>query len=207
MGESSNGTIMHKLAARLDRDPGIPVNDPTESFWQVPRHSFADQQSETLAKQTDIIIIGSGISGISIAQHLIKLQPSLKITMLEARSAISGATGRNGGHIKTVPWADYYILKEVMGKESAMRITNFRLAHLDTLVDEAAVFGAAGKAGLVRRVEGVSAVFDSEAWQAAKSKLEAWLEDFPEYRGRWTTHEGEEELMVGILSFFLFTTS
>jgi hypothetical protein len=116
--------------------------------------------------------------------------------MLEARSAISGATGRNGGHIKAVPWADYYALKQATGQESAMKITKFRLAHLDAFVSEAAALGEAGRVGLVRRVEGVSAVFDLEAWQAAKLKLEAWLEDFPEERERWTVHEGEEELKV-----------
>ncbi|EXJ60167.1 hypothetical protein A1O7_04319 [Cladophialophora yegresii CBS 114405] len=194
MGDSGGSAMLHKLASRLDRDPGTPVESPTESFWQVPRHEFADQQSETLPKETDVVIIGSGITGISIAQHLLRLLASSKITMLEARSAISGATGRNGGHIKAVPWADYYALKNAMGKESAMKITKFRLAHLDALVNEAAALGDAGEVGLVRRVEGVSAIFDLEAWQAAKLKLEAWLEDFPEERERWTIHEGEVEL-------------
>lgn len=192
MGDAGDTSMMHKLAARLDRDPGTPVADPTESFWQVPTHSFANQQSATLPAETDVVIIGSGITGVSIAQHLVRLQPSLKIVMLEARSAISGATGRNGGHIKAVPWADYSALKEAMGKKSAMKITKFRLAHLDALVDEAAALGEAGKVGLVRRVEGVSAVFDEEAWRAAKSKLQAWLEDFPEERARWSIHEREE---------------
>lgn len=188
--------MLRKLAARLDRDPGIPVERPTESFWQDPRHAFADRQSTTLPNETEILIIGSGITGVSIAQHLVRLQPSSKITMLEARSAISGATGRNGGHIKAVPWADYYALKEAMGKESAMKITKFRLAHLDAIVNEASLLGEAGKAGLVRRVEGVSAVFDRESWEAAKTKLNTWLEDFPEQRDRWSVYEGEEELKV-----------
>src|ERR1700761_3626843 len=196
MGDSPGAAMLHKLAARLDRDPGTPVGDPTESFWQVPRHSFADQQSDTLPTETDVVIIGSGITGISTAQHLLRLQPSLRIIVLEARSAISGATGRNGGHIKAVPWTDYRDLKEAMGQESAKRITNFRLAHLDALVNEAATLGEAGKVGLVRRVEGVSAVFDQEAWEAAKAKLEAWLEDFPEQRQRWSVHEGKDELKV-----------
>jgi glycine/D-amino acid oxidase-like deaminating enzyme len=117
--------------------------------------------------------------------------------MLEARAAISGATGRNGGHIKAVPWADYYALKEQYGKESAMKLTRFRLAHLDTLVQEAAALGEAGKAGLVRRVSALSAFYDRNAWSAAKEKLEAFVADFPAERGRWMTHEGEDELKVG----------
>ena len=196
MGDAGEISVHHALAARLGRDPGTPVADPTEAFWQVPRHHFADQQSQAWQSEVDIIIIGSGITGVSIAKHLLKLQPSLIITMLEARSAISGATGRNGGHIKAVPWVDYHDLKDQYGKESAMRITRFRLAHLDALVEEAASMGELGNAGLVRRVEGVSAVFDQESWHAAKVKLEGWLEDFPEERERWTMHEGETELKV-----------
>lgn len=180
------------------------MEDPTPSFWQDPPHSFANQQSETLPKSGDVVIIGSGITAISIAQHLVRLDPGLKIAMLEARSAISGATGRNGGHIKAVPWADYYALKTEYGRESAIKITKFRLAHLDALVDEAALLGEAGKVGLVRRVEGLGALFDQDAWEFAKTKLEAWLEDFPEQRGKWTVHEGETELKVWILCISYF---
>ncbi|KIY03224.1 uncharacterized protein Z520_01691 [Fonsecaea multimorphosa CBS 102226] len=203
MAEPTEPSLLHRLATRLNRDPGTPVEKPTESFWQNPRHSFADQQSETLPKEADVVIIGSGIAGISVAQHLLRLRPSQKITILEARSAISGATGRNGGHIKAVPWADYHALKETLGKESAIKITKFRLAHLDAFVNEATALGEAGKVGLVRRVEGVSAVFDKESWESAKIKLESWLDDFPEHRGKWSVHEGEEELKTfGIVNAY-----
>lgn len=196
MAASNVNSILEKLAAKLDRDPGTPVENPTTSFWQDPPHPFANQQSQNLPKEADIVILGSGITGISVARHLLRLKPSLKIAMIEARSAISGATGRNGGHIKAVPWVDYCALKEAFGKESAMRLTNFRLAHLDALVSEADALGEAGKVGMVRRVEGVSAVFDPDTWRFAKMKLEAWLEDFPEQRENWTLHEGESELKV-----------
>ncbi|KIW89465.1 uncharacterized protein Z519_09621 [Cladophialophora bantiana CBS 173.52] len=203
MAAPTEPSLLQKLAARLNRDPGSPVEKPTESFWQDPRHSFADQQSATLPQESDVVIIGSGIAGISVAQHLLRLQPSQKIIMLEARSAISGATGRNGGHIKAVPWADYHALKQILGKDSAMKITKFRLAHLDAFVNEATALGEAGKVGLVRRVEGVSAIFDKESWESAKIKLEAWLEDFPEHRENWSVHEGEEELMkFGIINAY-----
>ena len=196
MTGSDISSILRTLAARLARDPGTPVNDPTISFWQMPAHTFAKQQSESLPEDADVVIIGSGIAAVSTGQHLLRQNAAVKIVMLEARSAISGATGRNGGHIKAVPWADYYALKEEFGKESAMRITKFRLAHLDALVDEAAALGEAGKVGLVRRVEGVSAVYDKETWESAKQKMKAWLEDFPEETGRWTIHEGESEIKV-----------
>ncbi|KAL2441928.1 hypothetical protein ABEF95_016886 [Exophiala dermatitidis] len=203
MGSADMSSIFKTLAARLDKDPGTPFENATASFWQDPPHSFATQQSASLPAETDVVIIGSGITAISTAKHLLELRPSIKVSMLEARAAISGATGRNGGHIKAVPWTDYYALKEGYGKESAMRITKFRLAHLDALVKEAELLGEAGKVGLVRRVEGVSAVYDQEAWDLAKIKLEKWLEDFPEQRERWTVVEGAEALkQLGIVNAY-----
>jgi glycine/D-amino acid oxidase-like deaminating enzyme len=200
MNATQNPSIWKTLAARLNRDPGTPVQDPTVSFWQEPPHPFAQRASPSLPNEADVVIIGSGIAGISTALHLVRRDSSLKIVMLEARNAISGATGRNGGHIKAVPWADYYALKEAFGKESAMKVTKFRLAHLDAMVAEAATLKEAGKAGLVRRLEGISAVYDQEAWNFAKVKLDAFLEDFPEERDKWTMCEDESELKVSPLS-------
>ena len=204
MNVTQNPSIWKTLAARLNRDPGTPVEDPTVSFWQEPPHPFAQRASASLPKEAEVLIIGSGIAGISTALHLLRRDSSLKIVMLEARNAISGATGRNGGHIKAVPWADYYALKEALGKESAMKITKFRLAQLEAMVAEAAALGEAGKAGLVRRLEGVSAVYDKEAWDFAKVKLDAFLEDFPEERDKWTICEDESELKVSHLIVMLF---
>ncbi|KAK5061156.1 hypothetical protein LTR84_007698 [Exophiala bonariae] len=181
--------ILRTLAARLDKDPGFPVENATPSFWQDPPHAFANQRSEQLPTEADVVIIGSGITGISISLHLSRIDPSLKIVMLEARAAISGATGRNGGHIKTVPFSDYGSLKAKSGKESAIKITKFRLSHLDVIVKEAELLGKAGEVGLVRRVEALCGVYDPVAWDASKNSLQDWFEDFPEERSNWTAHE------------------
>lgn len=188
--------VLKTLTSRLDKDPGFPVENATPSFWQDPPLAFANRQSEHLPAESDVVIIGSGITGISTALHLSRIDPSLKIVMLEARAAISGATGRNGGHIKTVPFADYGSLKSGSGRESAIKITKFRLAHLDTLIKEAELLGKAGEVGLVRRVEALCGVYDPGAWEVSKKQLEDWLEDFPEERSNWTAHEDEGELKV-----------
>lgn len=58
-------------------------------------------KSETLPEHADYVVIGSGLSGALIAYNLRQTMPvSSTIIVLEARSAASGATGRNGGHIK-----------------------------------------------------------------------------------------------------------
>ena len=90
----------------------LPVPHPTESFWLHSSpgcNPLADYgRTSPLPQQVDILIIGSGISGISTLYHLIQgLRNSsrsvTKIAVLEARQFCSGATGRNGGEAITVP--------------------------------------------------------------------------------------------------------
>ena len=53
--------------------------------------------SETFPDDVDIVIIGSGLTGALIAYNLLSRPgPKPAILMLEARAAVSGATGRNG---------------------------------------------------------------------------------------------------------------
>ena len=77
----------------------LPLLSPTISYWQVPEHSLASYRSP-FPTTADVVIIGSGITGISITRTLFEQDPSLKVVVLEARKLCSGATGRNGGHIK-----------------------------------------------------------------------------------------------------------
>ncbi|EEB87095.1 hypothetical protein MPER_15705, partial [Moniliophthora perniciosa FA553] len=76
------------MAPTTTRDnPGYPVPDPTISFWLQG------------TQNAQVAIIGSGISGASIAYFLLKSKnPPKSVIILEAREACYGATGRNGGN-------------------------------------------------------------------------------------------------------------
>ena len=184
------------IAERMARDPGLPVPSPTMSYWQDPEHSFAHLRSPSLPQDADVVLIGSGITAVSTAEHLLRLEPQLRIVIVEARSAISGATGRNGGHIKASPWADYHDLKELFGKESGMKIIKFRMAHLDVFCKEAAALGEAGQVGLVRRTKALSTSYSAKAWEGSKMRLKDFLNDFPEERGKWEAIEDRATLKV-----------
>lgn len=81
----------------------------TLSYWMATTSS--DQLPTSLDEipaQSDVVIIGSGITGVSCAYHLVnslsnatstQKQQLGSITIVEARSFCSGATGRNGGHL------------------------------------------------------------------------------------------------------------
>lgn len=189
------------IAERMTGDPGLPVASPTMSFWQDPEHSFAHMRSSSLPRDADVVLIGSGITSISTAQHLVRLDPQLRIVILEARSAISGATGRNGGHIKASPWADYHDLKELFGKESGMKIIKFRMAHLDVFCEEAIKIGEAGAAGLVRRTKALSTSYSPKAWEGSKMRLQDFVTDFPEEREKWEAIEDPTILKVRFCFF------
>ncbi len=79
----------------------FPVENSTTSFWRSGQlHHIDDYRSPTFPSQADIIIVGAGYAGASLAHHLLAKTAGLErkpsIVILEARQACSGATGRNG---------------------------------------------------------------------------------------------------------------
>ncbi|KAH6876728.1 hypothetical protein B0T10DRAFT_379433, partial [Thelonectria olida] len=78
--------------------PSLPREKATVAAWQDPPHlTISNAQSPTLPADTDVVVIGSRITGCSVAHTLLNHTSALtlRITMLEARAAVSGATGRN----------------------------------------------------------------------------------------------------------------
>ncbi|CAJ2512824.1 Uu.00g009430.m01.CDS01 [Anthostomella pinea] len=90
----------------------LPVPGPTLPYWRTELHPLDSHHSTPeLPAECDILIIGAGMSGVSVAYQLSQAQPQdnttttsspppPSIVLLEARQVCSGATGRNGGHAK-----------------------------------------------------------------------------------------------------------
>jgi len=84
---------------RLNISPGLPVNNPSRSFWMHPPSPIAKHCSE-LPEYADFVVIGSGITGTSVVRRLLHgckeagAVENVRVVMLEARDACSGATGR-----------------------------------------------------------------------------------------------------------------
>jgi hypothetical protein len=82
---------------RFSIEPSLPRDNPTKSYWQEPPDSISNLRStESLPNEADYVIVGSGISGAMIAWGILGRKPEAKVVMIEARGAVSGATGRNG---------------------------------------------------------------------------------------------------------------
>lgn len=107
----------------------FPESEPLPAFWTEKSHPLYNHRTtSTLPSDSEIVIIGSGFAGACIAFHLLFPRnspipvPSPSITILEARGGCSGATGRNGGHLK--PDTYFNVLKyiKLYGIEEAKRI-------------------------------------------------------------------------------------
>jgi hypothetical protein len=76
----------------------LPTKDSTKSFWHSEPDEFliGHRTTPELPSSADIVIVGSGITGASIARFLAddERAKNKSIVMLEAREACSGATGR-----------------------------------------------------------------------------------------------------------------
>jgi glycine/D-amino acid oxidase-like deaminating enzyme len=180
---------------RIHADPGVPKDATTSSFWLKDLHPhFAQRSSSPLPTEADVVIIGSGVSGASIARTLLqsrtKVSNSLHpaVVMLEARDICSGATGRNGGHI--LETADEYAeFADAFGDEAARKLIRFRLSHLHEMLSVAEEL-CLTEAAQARKVKFLSAFFGDEGWKAAKERLERFKNDMPEESSEWVAYEG-----------------
>lgn len=76
----------------------LPTPNSTKSYWHrdPSKVLFGHRTTASLPSNTDIVIIGSGVSGASAAHYIRENDQGKKqdIVMLEAREACWGATGR-----------------------------------------------------------------------------------------------------------------
>ncbi|KAF2109400.1 FAD dependent oxidoreductase [Lophiotrema nucula] len=80
----------------------LPVPNPLTPYWRSEPHKLDNvRTTESVPSACDIVIIGSGMSGVTTAYHLLhENDDPPNIVILEGRQLCSGATGRNGGHCK-----------------------------------------------------------------------------------------------------------
>ncbi|KAI3400623.1 hypothetical protein diail_2335 [Diaporthe ilicicola] len=90
------------MAGDLESHKLLPVANPTSSYWRSELHHLDSHRSTPdLPEESEIVIIGAGIAGISVAYHLSNTPNPPSVLLVEARQTSSGATGRNGGHVKS----------------------------------------------------------------------------------------------------------
>ncbi|KAL6718022.1 hypothetical protein ACLMJK_004107 [Lecanora helva] len=115
------------MEERASIRPGLPSMTPTESSWQIPPSPLSDYRTTaSLPETTDVLIIGSGITGASLAYNILSKASPPSVVLLEARFACSGATGRNGGHTKHAAYREFLDNMRDLGEDEAARILRFK---------------------------------------------------------------------------------
>ncbi|KAH3671484.1 hypothetical protein OGAPHI_000186 [Ogataea philodendri] len=112
----------------------FPSTKTTLSYWigeADPKYAKHRTTSQ-LPEEIDILIIGAGYSGAAVAYNLLSHQKTKeKVLLLDARDLCSGATGRNGGHIRSYYHHDQYEFTKKYGAKIAADISLFEHYELD----------------------------------------------------------------------------
>ena len=68
------------------------------SFYWLDRAERPSTAPELVgADSTDLLVVGAGFTGLWTAYHLLRIDPTLRVMLLEREIAGFGASGRNGG--------------------------------------------------------------------------------------------------------------
>ncbi|KAK6364961.1 hypothetical protein LTS17_011657 [Exophiala oligosperma] len=160
---------------QITAPPGLPSKQPSTSAWQEPPGPIAQIQSQHLPDAVDIVIIGSGLTGCGVAHTLLNHPAAarLHITVLEARNAVSGATGRNGGHLVSNAAELVPGLVADFGPEEAAKVARFSEAaiiRLKEIVD--GLDKADHEASEFRHVVSTMGFHDQETFESSKRAIE-----------------------------------
>ncbi len=114
------------MEQRASIPPGLPRLNPTTSQWQDPPALISTHRTTyNLPTAVSALIVGSGITGATLAYTLLNQDSPSPVLMLEARTACSGATGRNGGHTKCASYRAFLDNLRTHGEDEAARIARF----------------------------------------------------------------------------------
>ncbi|QIX02529.1 hypothetical protein AMS68_008046 [Peltaster fructicola] len=162
---------------RAQLSVSLPHPSPTISYWQDPPSDLADHRSTVhLPELADYVIVGSGISGVSIAYNLLLQQPEASVVLLEARQTCSGATGRNGGHTKAASYRSFLDHEREYGLDEAIKIA--RLEHANIKLTHALARDYAIDCASVE-CDTVDVVYDQKQFDSGKQAIARMIQTMP----------------------------
>jgi gamma-glutamylputrescine oxidase len=130
--------------------------EPSFSYWE--RTAFIDH--------TDVIIIGSGLVGLSAALHLKKQQPTLKVLVLERGFLPSGASTKNAGFACFGTVSEQISTINQSSEDEAMRLVAYKWRGLQRLRENL------GDANIDYQQHGGHELFMEDEMEAAKSSID-----------------------------------
>jgi len=117
-------------------------------FWLETPSGRTMRTSETLPARVEVVVIGGGITGVSVAYWLARA--GRQVLVVERRGIAGGATGRNGGHISPGTAERFAVACQRYGEEGARAIWTFS----QRCADEVRAFAAEHRIDCDLRVTG-----------------------------------------------------
>ncbi|CAG9990783.1 unnamed protein product [Clonostachys byssicola] len=119
--------------------PSLPNPASNLSHWHRTTRSFPHLNANRFAEvpsSAKYVVIGSGITGAATAWELINSGVAGEdILILEAREAVSGATGQNAGHVRPDAFRGFPRFSAIHGTEQAKLILENEKLHLQSVKD------------------------------------------------------------------------
>ncbi|KAI4942225.1 hypothetical protein J4E91_010199 [Alternaria rosae] len=206
-------TEFDQALKRASQSPGLPIPKPSQTYWlnDPPYSALCDANSSKVPETVDVAIIGSGIAGAAVARSLLherrrrNNRTDEKVVVLEARQLCSGATARNGGHIKPSVYESFSRFSKLLPKDRAAALARFQLLHVKYLTELCESEGI--KSAEARKVDTVDFFLDSESFSKAFADVEELKKWLPEVEITvWKGDEvqkkfGVNNSVVGALSY------
>ena len=111
----------------------LPHPKPMSSYWLSYDSGLSKHRTtEALPQETDVLIIGSGYTGAATAYCTLKEnnEKPPSVVILEARDICSGATARNGGHVKPDVYFNAVLSERIYGPQMAVELTRFEMQQV-----------------------------------------------------------------------------
>jgi glycine/D-amino acid oxidase-like deaminating enzyme len=89
-------------------------------LWQDQLGPAAPRAALSGHTQCDVCIVGAGYTGLWTALHLLRLDPTLRVVVLERDTAGAGASGRNGGWCSALFPTSWHRMSRDASRESVV---------------------------------------------------------------------------------------